>query len=579
MQVASQKSTASSNKIASQPPSVSGSSNTLEQDGGESIRVCVRIRPIFKREEKSGSCLEVQNPKVLHLKLKGGMRQFGFHHIFEPSTNQAQVFSETGVHSLLESSLDGYSCTVFAYGQTGSGKTYTMAGVEERLGQQDYTSDDTDGLIPRSITYIWQRMLQRPEKFYVKSGFFEIYNEQVRDLLNPSSGILHCRWNSKKGFYVEELMVVDCTSVDDLIAVLHEGMRNRKSGSHELNADSSRSHSILMIYFISEITGEDGHTYKKYGKTYFVDLAGSERLKETKSSGGMLNETKNINKSLFTLGKVISALGDKKNRSLKPHVPYRDSKLTMVLMDSLGGASRALMIACVSPAASYLDETANTLNYATRAMNIRNRPILQVDSTEHMILNLKREAHLLRLENEYLKEQLTRASGGKAPLMVDYTAEAEPPTDPALQELQKEVEVLREQNAKVREIREQSETNYHKSMLENQSLNVKLENLECAFVGTGMREEASPKISQEHTISSLLNENTNLKKRLGTLKEEYYQMQSRLDGESNYKPEDYSKVQTLNEELNKRVDYLQTRERELLDQLLKAQKARTPKTK
>ena len=334
----SQHSTASSNKNPSHPPSVSGSS-LLDQDGGESVRVCVRIRPLSQKEISTGNqnCVEVQNPQLLLLKQKNGVRQYAFHQILDESIPQGQVFSETGVHSLLESSLEGYSCTIFAYGQTGSGKTYTMAGSEERLGRQDYVSDDTDGIIPRSISYVWQRMAARTEKYYVKSGFFEIYNEQVRDLLNPSSGVLHCRWNLKQGFFVEDLMVVDCTNIDDLIAVLHEGMRNRKSGSHELNADSSRSHSILMVYFISEVASEEGHSIKRYGKSYFIDLAGSERLKETQSSGGMLTETKNINRSLFVLGKVISSLGDKKNRGLRPHVPYRDSKLTMVLMDSLGG--------------------------------------------------------------------------------------------------------------------------------------------------------------------------------------------------------------------------------------------------
>lgn len=129
-------------------------------------------------------------------------------------------------------------------------------------------------------------------------------------------------------------MVVDCTSPDDLIAVLHEGMRNRKTGSHDLNKDSSRSHSILSVYLISEVKAQDGHIFKKYGKISFVDLAGSERLKESKSQGEMMKETGNINKSLFTLGKVISCLSDK--RKLASHIPYRDSKLTMLLMDSLG---------------------------------------------------------------------------------------------------------------------------------------------------------------------------------------------------------------------------------------------------
>lgn len=155
---------------------------------------------------------------------------------------------------MIDSALEGYSATIFAYGQTGSGKTFTMSGVEDRLGREGWTpSDDSDdGLFPRAVRYMWERMTMRKEQFYVKASFLEIYNEQLRDLLNPSSGILHQRWNVKNGFFVEDLMVVECTNQQDLTAVLHEGMKNRKSGSHELNKDSSRSHSILTVYLISE---------------------------------------------------------------------------------------------------------------------------------------------------------------------------------------------------------------------------------------------------------------------------------------------------------------------------------------
>jgi hypothetical protein len=218
-------------------------------------------------------------------------------------------------------------------------------------------------------------------QFYVKASFLEIYNEQLRDLLNTASGILHARWNAKNGFFVEDLMVVECTSIQDLIAVMHEGIKNRHSGSHELNKDSSRSHSILTVYLISETENkEDNHIFKKYGKISFVDLAGSERLKESQSEGTMAKETGQINKSLFTLGKVISMLSSKVSN--EKYIPFRDSKLTMLLQDSLGGTSRALMIACVSPSEAYADETISTLNYATRTMNIKNKPIIQVDPKE-----------------------------------------------------------------------------------------------------------------------------------------------------------------------------------------------------
>lgn len=152
--------------------------------------------------------------------------------------------------------------------------------------------DQNDGLFLQAVRYMWKQMTLRSEQFYVKASFLEIYNEQLRDLLNPESGILHARWNAKNGFFVEDLMVVECTSIEDLIAVLHEGIKNRHSGSHELNKDSSRSHSILTVYLISEShSKEDNHLFKKYGKMSFVDLAGSERLKESQSEGIMVKET------------------------------------------------------------------------------------------------------------------------------------------------------------------------------------------------------------------------------------------------------------------------------------------------
>ena len=174
-------------------------------------------------------------------------------------------------------------------------------------------------------------------------------------------------------------MIVECTGVDDLVAVLNEGMKHRRVGSHELNKDSSRSHSILTIYVISE-QNTDKDKVRRYGKISFVDLAGSERLKESKSQGEMIKETGNINKSLFTLGKVIAELTNKNNK--KNFIPYRDSKLTQLLMDSLGGTAKALMIACVSPSGLYVDETLRTLNYAARTMNIKNTPIVQMDAKD-----------------------------------------------------------------------------------------------------------------------------------------------------------------------------------------------------
>jgi hypothetical protein len=535
----------------------------------------------------------VLNPQQLQLDLKGQIKNFRYHSVMDETYTQGRAFADSGVHLLLDSVLEGYSASVFAYGQTGSGKTYSMAGVEDRLGKADYTSDETDGIIPRGISYLWQEMARKQEQFFVKAAFMEIYNEQVRDLLNPAAGILHCRWNIKSGFFVEDLLVVDCTSIDDLIAVLHEGIRNRKTGSHELNKDSSRSHSILIVYVISETRSEDGHSFKKYGKVNFVDLAGSERLKETKSAGEMVTETKNINKSLFTLGKVISSLGDR--RKAKTHIPYRDSKLTMLLMDSLGGNSKALMVACVSPAAIYVDETASTLAYAARTMNIKNRPIVQIDGKEQVLFNLKREIQLLRLENEYLKDQLYKTTGG-LPLDIGSRTSSsksgssklpplpKPPQPNAgaqiMDEYQSEINRLKEENAQLTNSKDVLDKLAHSVSQENGGLASKLNHLESVFTGFATP-STSDQVSEDYTITTvrptqLLNENSSLKRQLARLDQEKQSSVSRPSpaSRSSTTTSD-SEAFTLkqrNNQLQKRIEFLQRREKELLEHLIRTQK-------
>jgi hypothetical protein len=249
-------------------------------------------------------------------------------------------------------------------------------GRDDSINEKVLSNDQYSGIIPKSVKYIWSVVSNKNEKVFIKVSFLEIYNETINDLVNPKNVNLQVRWDQKQGFFVEGLSVIVCKKPDEIVEVLLQGTRNRKVGSHELNKDSSRSHSILTIYIISEFNS-DGQSFKKYGKISFVDLAGSERLKESKSQGDMVKETGNINKSLFVLGKVISTLTDKKN--VKPHIPYRDSKLTMLLMDSIGGTAKTLMIACISPSSVYADETMSTMNYAARTMNIKNKPAVQVN--------------------------------------------------------------------------------------------------------------------------------------------------------------------------------------------------------
>ena len=401
--------------------------NETGLDDNDNVRVVVRCRPMNENErtrndrqvlfvEDSGNAVTLRAPG-------GGGREtvknYRFNMCFLPKTTQEQFFASCGIRNLLDSALNGYAATVFAYGQTGSGKTFTISGIEERISDET-SGSQWDGLIPRSVRYAFEHISKlsgNGTTYSVRASFAEIYNEQVYDLLNLQSGPLQVRWNIRNGFFVQDLFVVECENTSDVMAVVKEGHRNRRVGSHELNMDSSRSHSLLTLHLESEsIDPDDGHTMVKFGKMVFCDLAGSERLKQTQSDGVTLTETGAINLSLFTLGKVITALGSK-NSSKKDSkfIPYRDSKLTKLLMDSLGGSCLSLMVACCSPSEAYMEETLSTLNYATRARNIKNRPMIQMDQKEQLIFNLRQEVKLLRLENDFLRQQLSIHNGGVVP--------------------------------------------------------------------------------------------------------------------------------------------------------------------
>ncbi|KAG7377987.1 Kinesin- protein 12 [Phytophthora pseudosyringae] len=413
----------------------------------DTVRVVVRCRPMNATERARGDLSLVRFPPKESTTLQvvssasgssnnnsGSARElvrsFQFDLCASEELSQGQFFRACGVVPLLESVVEGYLATVFAYGQTGSGKTFSMSGLdelltgtasrEERMGASNNNAMElSDGLIPRALKHLFMLLEQAPieVKTVVRASYCEIYNEQVFDLLNPGSGALNVRWNARAGFYVQDLLVVRCDSLSDVLAVVDEGHRNRHVTSHGMNADSSRSHSLLTVHVDRTETRESdsGNSYgvTRYGKLSFVDLAGSERLKETRSSN--VEETSNINRSLLTLGKVISALaasssgGNASTGSTGHFIPYRDSKLTKLLMDSLGGQSLTLMIACVSPSAAALEDTLSTLNYATRAKNIRNQPAVQVDPIELELSNLRHENHVLRTENDALRLRLQLA--------------------------------------------------------------------------------------------------------------------------------------------------------------------------
>nr|XP_018667191.1 kinesin-like protein KIF12 [Ciona intestinalis] len=393
------------------PPRVQSSESDVD---GSDVHVVARVRPLNQQEveRNDGSSTRFPSDGAILVENQTAAKTFSFHGIFQPGCTQKQVFEHSGMRRLLSMALDGYACTAFAFGQTGSGKTYTMTGpvtpeAADSMTQEKSLKDlGCYGLIQYSFAFLMEKVLEGNDVNYtVKASYLEIYNEQVQDLLNPLAyESVQVRWSKGQGFHVENLFVREIESLDDLMSVLEDGMRNRAVAEHNMNEHSSRSHSILTVYLDSESATEEGMSVTKHGKVSFVDLAGSEKVKDTGSTGETLIEATNINRSLLTLGNCISALSDPKKRT--GHIPFRDSKLTKLLADGLGGSGVTLMIACVTPSSYNVSETLNTLRYAKRARKIKNKPVIRIDPREELILKLQREMKLLKQENLFLRDQL-----------------------------------------------------------------------------------------------------------------------------------------------------------------------------
>ena len=550
----------------------------------ENIKVCLRIRPMSLQEKSRNDkeCIETVSNEQLILTHKHLRRSYTFNLVFGQESSQEDVFFNCSINKLIDSALDGYSVTIFAYGQTGSGKTYTIMGREDAINEKILYNNKYSGIMPKSINYIWSTVGRRQQKYYIKVSFLEIYNEQINDLLNPTNSNLQIRWDQKQGFFVEGLLVIECKKPEDIVEIIIQGTKNRKKGSHDLNKDSSRSHSILTVYLISEFLS-GGESYKKYGKLSFVDLAGSERLKETHSKGGMVKETGNINKSLFVLGKVISSLTDKKNTN--QHIPYRDSKLTMLLMDSIGGTAKTLMIACVSPSSEYSDETMSTLNYASRTMNIKNKPLVQMDAREKAREDLEEENEMYIEENEFLKEQFMKLLG-MVPKMANGGLTEEDIDNYKIsqgfrsnEELDKEIEKLKIENDELKNIKGNQMKENKQLSDENNILNNKLINLENVFIGGDVmnnQDSGMANISeQNYNISGIMVENNELKKTIDKLETDKIQLQEMIAKGKNpgvkiyNDSNEFENLKEQNNKLVRRVEFLQKRERELLETIMK----------
>ncbi|XP_041832708.1 kinesin-like protein KIF13B isoform X2 [Melanotaenia boesemani] len=401
-------------------------------DNNSNVKVAVRVRPMNRREKdlKTKSVVEMEGnqtvlfPAITNVSKADPRNQpkvFAYDYCFwsmdesqkDKFAGQDVVFQCLG-ESLLDNAFMGYNACIFAYGQTGSGKSYTMMGSAEQ-----------PGLIPRLCSSLFSRTVQEAregETFTVEVSYMEIYNEKVRDLLDPKGSRLSLRVREHKvlGPYVDGLSRLAVASYKDIESLMSEGNKSRTVAATNMNEESSRSHAVFNIILTHTLMDlQSGTSGEKVSKLSLVDLAGSERAAKTGAAGERLKEGSNINKSLSTLGLVISALADQgagKNKS--KFVPYRDSVLTWLLKDSLGGNSRTAMVATISPAADNYDETLSTLRYADRAKNIINHAVVNEDPNARIIRELREEV-------EKLREQLTEAESMKAPELKERLEESE----------------------------------------------------------------------------------------------------------------------------------------------------------
>ncbi|XP_041637095.1 kinesin-like protein KIF21A isoform X2 [Cheilinus undulatus] len=390
-----------------------------------SVRVALRIRPQLAKEKIEGChiCTYVMpgEPQVV----LGKDKAFTYDHVFDMDSQQDAIYTHC-TERLIEGCFEGYNATIFAYGQTGSGKTYTMGtGFDVNIGEDEL------GIIPRAVNHLFRGIEERRQaateqgkpvpEFKINAQFLELYNEEVLDLFDSTRDIearkqrsnIKIHEDANGGIYTVGVTTRTVTSAAEMMQCLKLGALSRTTASTQMNVQSSRSHAIFTIHLcqvrVCSVDNNDNETDNRLAndsdinefetltaKFHFVDLAGSERLKRTGATGDRAKEGISINCGLLALGNVISALGDRSKRST--HVPYRDSKLTRLLQDSLGGNSQTMMIACISPSDRDFMETLNTLKYANRARNIKNKVVVNQDRASQQISALRTEIARLQME-------------------------------------------------------------------------------------------------------------------------------------------------------------------------------------
>ena len=366
----------------------------------DTIQVYVRVRPLSRQEEAEGNSklVEIQNNSIILKKVeKKNSKIYTFDSVYSENISQEDIFKKIG-QNLIENFLNGYNCSIFAYGQTGAGKTYTMMG--------DLLKEELIGLQPRCIEYLFYLLSEKNSpQTLLKITYVEIYNEKIIDLLSDDLRTLNVREDLKKGVFLENATEEVCTNFGEVMEIFKKGLKNRHVSETMMNAQSSRSHSIFTINFQTCVKNNECSSYKN-SVFNFIDLAGSERQRLTKTTGDRFKEGCNINQSLTVLGSVINSLAEKsKGKKKGGHIRYRDSKLTFLLKNSLGGNSKTAFIANVSPASSYFLETLSTLMFAKRAKMIKNDAKINENFKSKSIEAMRKELLKTKGELNLMKEK------------------------------------------------------------------------------------------------------------------------------------------------------------------------------
>ncbi|XP_078445382.1 ATP binding microtubule motor family protein [Wolffia australiana] len=547
-------------------------SNRSDRDKEVNVQVMVRCRPLSDEEQRANVqsviCCNEQRKEVTVVQSLGGRQQdksFSFDKVFGPKAQQRSIF-EHAISPMVNDALEGFNCTVFAYGQTGTGKTYTMEGdIRSKVGELSVEA----GIIPRAVRQIFDTLDAQKADYSLKVTFLELYNEEIFDLLTPEDcprstddkprRPISLMEDGKGGAVIRGLEEVVVYSVTEIYSLLEQGSARRRTGETLLNKQSSRSHSIFSITVHVKEATTGNEELIKCGRLNLVDLAGSENISRSGARESRAREAGELNKSLLTLGRVITALVDHSG-----HVPYRDSKLTRFLRDSLGGKAKTCIISTISPSSHCLEETLNTLDYAYRAKGIKNKPEVNQKLSKSVLLKD------LYMEIEKMKQDVKAArekNGVYIPQERFLQEEAEKKVlKEKLERLEYDLDLTKKQADSFREL-------YNCEQEKNLDLDCEIkkqkENIEASMKALAHAQEAHRKVNlllkeKDQTISKLrssenaiLNKARELHSNLEYASREINTLQSEIDDKSTIDAENHNLIINFRTKLDQGLRDLQ----------------------